>query len=151
VTLAEIVTGCPVTAEELARPDVRRLSSLAAYEMAWCNDITPRRGRQRSTTGGEFCFPFLRSSGALDARQAMNEAVRLHDQTMSSFMSLEQAVAGDASTRYCIICAFFETGFAALRLVSRNLRYSVRAIDTVSAGSSTVTAKCDQFSDRRRA
>jgi len=39
VTLAEIITGCPATAEDLAAPDVCRLDGWAAYEVAWCNDI----------------------------------------------------------------------------------------------------------------
>jgi len=131
VTLAEIVTGCAVTAEELARPDVRRLSSLAAYEMAWCNDIHSAAREATVNDRVANLLSLLRSSGALDARQAMNEAVRLHDQTMSSFMSLEQAVAGDASTALLHYLRILRTWIRGhYDWCRETLRYSVRAIDT---------------------
>jgi hypothetical protein len=97
VTLAEIVTGCAVSAEELARPDVRRLSGLAAYQMAWCNDIHSA-AREASVNDRVGNLPsLLRSSGAVGAGQAMGEAVRVHDETMGAFLDMEQAVRSDAS------------------------------------------------------
>ncbi len=96
VTLSEIVAGCAVSAEELSRPDVRLLSSLAAYQMAWCNDIHSAI-REASVNNLIVNLPsLLRSNGGAGARPAMTEAVRIHDETMDSYLRLEETVRSGA-------------------------------------------------------
>jgi len=97
VTLAEIVTGCPVSADELAHPDVRRLSGLAAYQMAWCNDIHSA-ARETQVDDRVANLPaLLRAELGLDAGQAMLRTAQVHDRTMEAFERLERTVAATAS------------------------------------------------------
>jgi hypothetical protein len=91
VTLAEIVTGCPVSADELAAPDLRRLRALAAYEMAWCNDIHSA-AREAEVDGRVANLPSLLRNRGLGPREALLRAVDVHDAAMHAFLRTETAV-----------------------------------------------------------
>lgn len=102
MSLAEIVTGCEISAEELADQDVRRLTGLTAYETAWCNDIHSA-AREISAAealvgdSGENLPSLLRARMSLDPQEAIEEAVYIHDETMASFLLLERTLRDGAS------------------------------------------------------
>lgn len=97
VTLAEIVTHCPVTAEERALPALRRLSTLAAYQMAWCNDI--HSATREAHVGHQVAnLPsLLRAEEGLSGEEAVAVAVRAHDDTMRDFLRVEDELRAHAS------------------------------------------------------
>jgi hypothetical protein len=91
VTLAEIVTGCPVSADELAAPDLRRLRALAAYQMAWCNDIHSA-AREAQVDDRVANLPSLLRGRGLSPRQALLRTVDVHDAAMDAFIRTETVV-----------------------------------------------------------
>ncbi|MER5771623.1 hypothetical protein [Streptomyces sp. NPDC001985] len=104
VTLAEIVTHCPVSAGERARPSLRRLSTLAAYQMAWCNDIHSATREAHVGRPVANLPSLLRTEKGLTGEEATEKAVRTHDSTMRAFLRLEARTRPHASpgTHACL-------------------------------------------------
>lgn len=97
LTLAEIVTGIPVSSRKLASGDLRRLIELAAVRTAWC-DRLHAAARQRSVAGliAELP-PLLRNSAERSPQRAMDQAARVCDETMRDYLRLEHAVLAGAA------------------------------------------------------
>ncbi|RLV04564.1 hypothetical protein CTZ27_11655 [Streptomyces griseocarneus] len=107
-TLAEIVTACPITGEEHAEPRLRRLSALAAYQMAWCNDIFSARREADVGNTIENLTSCLEREGRSPA-QAMQEAIRIHNATMGAYLSLEAEISPRASAAVRLYLAILRT------------------------------------------
>ncbi|MFI6503891.1 hypothetical protein [Nonomuraea typhae] len=91
VTLAQIVAGCTATADELAHPDAVRMGHLAAYQMAWCNDIHSA-ARESEVNALITHLPGLLTAHGLTPETAMAEAARIHDTTMHAYLDAQAAV-----------------------------------------------------------
>ncbi|MFG2887345.1 hypothetical protein ACGFYV_34525 [Streptomyces sp. NPDC048297] len=96
VTLAEIAAGCRATSEDLAADQVRTLSSTAAYEMAWCNDIHSA-GREAAVNPLIENLTSILQRESRSAREAMDEAVEIHNSTLRSYLDLEALVLPTAT------------------------------------------------------
>jgi hypothetical protein len=97
VALAEIVTGCPTSSEDIASDQVRKISCLAAYQMAWCNDIHSA-GRETAVNPLIENLNSILRRGGRSPQQAMDEAARIHDSTMRSYLELEALVLPAATS-----------------------------------------------------
>ncbi len=91
VTVAQIVAGCSATAQDLAHPDAVRMSYLAAYQMAWCNDIHSA-DHETKVNPDITHLPGLLAASGMDRASAVAEAVRIHDTTMRAYLDAEKKV-----------------------------------------------------------
>jgi hypothetical protein len=96
VTLVEIVTNCPATAEDLSAPEVRRLDGLAAYQMAWCNDVFSAAREAEVDARVENLLSVLPGSDVTGKEQVTRHAIRIHDETMHSYLRLEARLRDSA-------------------------------------------------------
>ncbi len=97
LTLAEIVTDCPITSTDLADTDLRRLTDLAAARTAWCDRMHFAAGRQSVDELIAKLPPLLRHSARTNPQRAMDQASRVHDETMREYLRLEKTIAAQAS------------------------------------------------------
>jgi hypothetical protein len=97
MTLAEIITGVPVSSRKLASCDLRRLTDLAAARTTWCEHIH-HCARDRSVRSLMTRLPpLLRNSAGQNPQRAMDQAARICDETMRDYLRLEHAVLAAAA------------------------------------------------------
>ncbi|MFF7725716.1 hypothetical protein [Streptomyces sp. NPDC008001] len=98
VTVAQIVADCSATAEDLAHPYAVLMGHLAAYEMAWCNDI--HSGDHETKTSKDIThLPGALAAEGLTPQQAMAQAAEIHDTTMRTYLRAERAAIATGNPR----------------------------------------------------
>ncbi len=97
MALAEIVTGCPLSGEDLEDPDLRRLTDLAAERTAWCDRVHCAARQQSVDELIAELPPLLRHSAEQSPQRALDQAARVHDEAMRGYLRLERTLADGAS------------------------------------------------------